>query len=297
MPEDRPHEIPYFDEATSAEVVASRTSPDADPRLAEVYAALVKHMHAFVKEVEPTEAEWMQGVRFLTEIGRMCDDWRQEFILMSDTMGVSMLVDAINNRKPSGATESTVLGPFHVEGVPEYENGANICLDGKGEPLVMSGAVRDPDGAPIPGAKIDVWLANDEGFYDVQQKGEQPEHNLRGIFTADADGRYRLRAIKPKFYPVPHDGPVGELLRALGRHAYRPAHIHVIASADGHEPVTTHIFDPDCPYIRSDVVFGVKRSLLGDFRKVEDPAQAAALGVTAPFWQVDCDIVLAKAAG
>ncbi|MEM1314895.1 MAG: intradiol ring-cleavage dioxygenase [Pseudomonadota bacterium] len=296
MPADRSHEIPYFSEAASAEVVASRTSPDADARLANVYAALVRHLHAFVKEVEPTEEEWMQGIRFLTETGHMCDDWRQEFILFSDTLGVSMLVDAINNRKPSGATESTVLGPFHVSGVPEYENGGNICLDGKGEPLVMSGRVTDPEGRPLAGAKLDIWTANDEGFYDVQQKGVQPEHNLRGIFTTDAEGRYWLRAIKPKFYPIPSDGPVGRLIGALGRHPYRPAHIHIIAAAEGHDTVTTHVFDPDCEWIKSDAVFGVKESLLGDFQRVDDAARAEALGVANPFWEVTYDVVLTRAA-
>ncbi|MDJ0520836.1 MAG: intradiol ring-cleavage dioxygenase [Planctomycetota bacterium] len=295
MTTDRSHEIPYFSEAESAEVVASRTAPDADARLAKVYAALVRHLHAFIKEVEPTQDEWTRGIEFLTETGHMSNDWRQEFILLSDTLGVSMLVDAINNRKPTGATESTVLGPFHVAGVPEYENGGNICLDGKGEPLVMSGTVTDPDGTPIAGAKLDIWTANDEGFYDVQQKDVQPEHNLRGIFTTDENGHYWLRAIKPRWYPVPDDGPVGKLIRALGRHPNRPAHIHIIAAAEGHESVTTHVFDPDCPWIHSDAVFGVKESLLGDFKHVDDAARAAELGVANPFWEVVYDVVLTRA--
>ncbi|MEM9011138.1 MAG: intradiol ring-cleavage dioxygenase [Pseudomonadota bacterium] len=289
-------EIPYFAEDQSAEVVVSRTGDDADPRLAEVYAALIRHLHAFVKEVEPSEAEWMKSIEFLTEVGHTCTDWRQEFILFSDTLGVSMLVDAINNRKPSGATESTVLGPFHLADVPHYPNGGDICLDGKGEPLVMRGKVMGPDGTPIAGAKLDVWMANDDGFYDVQQKDEQPEHNLRGIFTTETDGSYWLRSIKPRWYPIPSDGPVGKLLDHLGRHPNRPAHIHIIATADGYEPVTTHVFDPHDPWLKSDAVFGVKESLLGDFRQIDDAARAAKLGVGNPFWEVTWDITLAPSA-
>ena len=194
--------------------------------------SLVKHLHAFIKEVEPTNEEWMEGIQFLTKTGHMCTDWRQEFILLSDTLGVSMLVETINNRKPSGATETTVLGPFHVADAPRYPNGANICLDGKGEPIVITGRVTDTDGKPIKGALLDVWQANDDGFYDVQQKGIQPDMNLRGIFTTDADGRYWFRSVKPRFYPIPDDGTVGKMLKALGRHPYRPAHVHFIVGAE-----------------------------------------------------------------
>ena len=171
----------FFTEKDSVEVVTERMKDCPDARLKAVMQSVITHLHAVVKEVEPTQEEWMAAIQFLTDTGHMCTDWRQEFILLSDTLGVSMLVDAINNRKPSGATESTVLGPFHITGVPEYENGANICLDGKGEPLVISGRVTDVDGNPIEGARLDLWQANDEGFYDVQQKGIQPDNNLRGI--------------------------------------------------------------------------------------------------------------------
>src|SRR5690606_8259238 len=158
---------------------------------------------------------------FLTQTGQMCTDWRQEFILLSDVLGVSMLVDAINHRRPSGATENTVLGPFYVSDAPRYENGANICLDGKGEPLLVTGRVKDVDGKPVAGAKIDVWQTNDDGFYDVQQKGVQPDWNLRGLFTSDVNGNYHFQTVKPRFYPIPDDGPVGKLLTQLGRHPNR----------------------------------------------------------------------------
>ena len=216
----------YFTEANSAELVASRISGDGNERLSEIMEVVIRHLHAAVKEIEPTQAEWMQAIQFLTKTGHMCDDWRQEFILLSDVLGVSMLVDAINNRKPGGATETTVLGPFHLGDVPVLANGADICLDGKGEPLVVHGKVRTVDGAPIEGAKLDVWQANAEGFYDVQRKGIQPDFNLRGVFHSEKDGGYWFRAVKPQHYSVPVDGPVGAMLVDLGRHPNRPAHLH-----------------------------------------------------------------------
>lgn len=293
MAEDRSG---YFTEEDSIAVVTARNAP-SDARLAEVMEVVTRKLHEAVKEVEPTQEEWMAAIRFLTDTGRMCDDWRQEFILLSDVLGVSMLVDAINNRKPSGASESTVLGPFHVAGAPEMEMGANICLDARGEPMVVSGRILDTAGQPVEGARIDVWQANDEGFYDVQQKGIQPDFNLRGVFRTGADGRYRFRGVKPRFYAIPDDGPVGRLLRALGRHPFRPAHLHYILSAEGFETLVTHIFVPDDPYIHSDAVFGVKESLLAAFRRVEDPARAAELGFAGPFWEVEHDFVLARRGG
>jgi protocatechuate 3,4-dioxygenase beta subunit len=189
-----------------------------------------------------------------------------------------------------------VLGPFHVDGAPEYAMGTNICLDHKGEDMVVRGRILDTEGNPLEGVKIDVWQANDEGFYDVQQKGLQPDFNLRGVFRTGPDGRYWFRAVKPKFYPIPDDGPVGKLLGHLGRHPYRPAHLHYIVSKDGYDTLTTHIFDPDCDYIDTDAVFGVKKELLAEFRKVEDPEQITEMGFDGPFyWDVEFDFVLARA--
>ena len=286
---------PYFDEATSADVVNARMAPGADPRLRQVMATIVKHLHAAVKEIEPTHDEWLAAIKFLTDTGHMCTDWRQEFILLSDTLGVSMLVDAINNRKPNGATENTILGPFYIPNAPHYPLGANISLDGKGEPLVVRGKVTDAEGKPIAGAKIDVWQANDDGFYDVQQKGVQPDMNLRGLFTADSEGGYWFRSAKPRYYPIPDDGPVGKLLAKLGRHPNRAAHLHMIVTAPGFEPVVTHIFTPDCPYLEEDAVFGVKESLIADFQRVDDSMRAKELGFVNPFSSVNWDFVLAKA--
>ncbi|MBX3576719.1 MAG: intradiol ring-cleavage dioxygenase [Rhizobiaceae bacterium] len=287
----------YFTEENSVEVVTARNAGAKDARLKQVMEVVTRKLHEAVKEIEPTQDEWFQAIMFLTKTGHMCTDWRQEFILLSDVLGVSMLVDAINNRKPSGASESTVLGPFHVADAPELPMGANICLDHKGEDMVISGRILDTDGKPISGAVLDVWQANDEGFYDVQQKGIQPDFNLRGVFRTGADGRYWFRAVKPKFYPIPDDGPVGQLLNALGRDPYRPAHLHFILKADGFETLVTHIFDPDDPYIATDAVFGVKQSLLAEFRKVDDAARAKVLGFKGWFWDVEFDFVLTRGAG
>jgi catechol 1,2-dioxygenase len=288
------HEKGFFTEENSVDVVTGRNVNAKNERLKQVMEVLTRKLHEAVKEIEPTQDEWMQAILFLTRTGHMCNDWRQEFILLSDVTGVSMLVDAINNRKPSGASESTVLGPFHVADAPELPMGANICLDQKGEDMAISGRILDTAGKPIAGAVLDVWQANDEGFYDVQQKGIQPDFNLRGVFRTGADGRYWFRAVKPKFYPIPDDGPVGQLLGALGRHPYRPAHLHFIIKADGFDTLVTHIFDPDDPYINSDAVFGVKESLLAEFKRVDDPARAKELGFDGWFWEVDYDFVLSR---
>lgn len=282
----------FFTEANSAQVVISRNTRAQDARLAQAMAVITRKLHEAVKEIEPSHDEWMTAIRFLTETGHTCTDWRQEFILLSDVMGVSMLVDAVNNRKPTGASESTVLGPFHVADAPELPMGADICLDRKGEAMVVRGRVLSTDGRPLGGVKIDVWQANDEGFYDVQQKGIQPDFNLRGVFRTGADGRYWFRGVKPKFYPIPDDGPVGRLLAALGRHPFRPAHLHYILTVPGHRPLVTHIFDPDDPYIASDAVFGVKASLLAAFRRVEDPLAAGVPDLPPGGWLVEHDFVL-----
>jgi catechol 1,2-dioxygenase len=284
---------PYFDEARSAEVVNARMSDGADARLRQVMSVLVKHLHAAVKEIEPTHEEWFDAVRFLTETGQMCTDWRQEYILLSDVLGVSMLVDAINHRRPNGATPNTILGPFYIANAPEYLNGANICLDGKGESMVVEGRVTDIEGNAIPNAKLEVWQTNDDGFYDVQQKGIQPDSNLRGVFTSDAEGRYWFKSVKPRHYPIPSDGPVGKLLAAMGRHPNRAAHLHFIVTAPGFDPVITHIFTPDCPYLPEDAIFGVKRELIAEFNKIDDPEAGKRVGFSSPFWTVSWDFTLA----
>ena len=281
-----------FSEARSAEVVAASLAATADPRLRRVLTSRVRHLHDFIKDVELSEAEWAAAVEFLTTTGQACTSTRQEFILLSDVLGASMLVETINNRADGGLTESTVEGPFHMVASPPRDLGADIAEDGKGTPCLVTGSVTDADGRPVPAATIDVWQANAEGFYDVQQPGVQPDLNLRGLFTADGDGRFWFRSIVPRYYPIPEDGPVGRLLQAASRHPYRPAHIHFEVSAPGYRTLTTHLFVAGTPYIDSDAVFGVKPSLVREFPTVDDPARAAQVGLPNPFRTVNFDVVL-----
>jgi hydroxyquinol 1,2-dioxygenase len=276
------------------EAVASLHGTD-DPRLRELLTGLIRHLHAFARETRLTQAEWERAIGFLTETGQTCTDTRQEFILLSDVLGMSMLVETINGDRAAGSTESTVLGPFHMTESPVRELGANIDLVGGGEPCVVSGRIVSGDGTPLPGAFLDVWQADGNGFYDVQRPDVQPPGNGRGLFTTDAEGRFWFRTCVPSPYPIPTDGPVGELLKATGRHPYRPAHIHFIASADGHTPVTTHIFVAGSDYLDSDAVFAVKQSLVEDFTPTDDPSRAREFGIANPFRHARFDLVLERA--
>jgi catechol 1,2-dioxygenase len=284
-----------FSEERSAEVVAASFDNTPDARLRQVMTSLVHHLHAFVKDVELTEEEWGFAIDFLTRTGHMSDEVRQEFILLSDVLGVSMLVETINHRTGGTSTESTVLGPFHMVESPTRALGDDIALDGKGTPCLVSGRVTGPDGEPLAGASVDVWQTNEDGFYDVQQPDVQPPGNLRGLFTADDEGRFWFRSVVPRFYPIPDDGPVGQLLAATGRHPNRPAHLHFIVAAPGYRPVTTHVFVADSPYLDSDAVFGVKESLIREMLAVDDPARAAELGLPNPFRTLTFDLTLLRA--
>ena len=278
--------------------VLRRIDATPDPRLREIMRALVGHLHGFVKEVRLTEEEWFAAIAFLTETGRTCTDRRQEFILLSDTLGVSMVVDLINHRKPAGATESTVFGPFHREGAPELPSGGNIApRDASGTPTIVSGRVLDPAGGPIAGALLDVWQADSSGRYDSQY-ADSDELHMRGRFRTDAGGRYLVRTVRPVHYAVPDDGPVGRMLRATGRHPRRPAHIHFVVSAEGYEPVTTHLFDDSDPYLDSDTVFAVKESLVCRFVRHDARDDAAdRFAIEPPFDTVEFDFVLAPRRG
>lgn len=269
-------------EENLTEVVLASLANCTDPRLKEVMTSLLRHLHAFVREIEPTPEEWFAGIRFLTDTGHMCDDKRQEFILLSDTWGVSMLVDAINNRKAAGATESSVLGPFYVEGAPERDTGADLA-PGEGPGVVVRGQVRSVDGKPIAGALLDIWQTAPNGLYHVQD-GAQEEYHLCGKVRTTADGSYSFRTLKPVSYAIPTDGTVGKWLGRVGRHPYRPAHIHFIASAPGFKPVVTQLFSEGDEYLDSDAVFGVKQSLVIGYQ----PAGGE--------WRVDYDFVLEPAA-
>jgi protocatechuate 3,4-dioxygenase beta subunit len=284
-----------FSEERSAEVVQASFANTPDARLKQVMTSLVRHLHDFVKDVELTEDEWGFAIDFLTRTGHMSDDVRQEFILLSDVLGASMLVETINHRTGGTSTESTVLGPFHMVESPPRDLGSDIALDGKGAPCLVSGQVTGPDGEPLAGASVDVWQTNEDGFYDVQQPGIQPEGNLRGLFTADENGRFWFRSVVPRYYPIPDDGPVGQLLAATGRHPNRPAHLHFIVAAGGYRTVTTHVFVDDSPYLDSDAVFGVKESLVRPVPEVDDPARAAEVGLPNPFRTLTFDLSLLRA--
>jgi protocatechuate 3,4-dioxygenase beta subunit len=262
-----------------------------NPRLKTVMTGLINHLHAFIREVELTEEEWALAIQFLTRTGQMCDEKRQEFILLSDITGVTMLVDAINHRSPGEATESTIFGPFYREGAPELPMGANISLDGRGELVVVTGQVLSTSGTPIPNALLDVWETDENGLYE-QQDPEQPDMNLRGKFRTDREGRYCFVGIKPVSYAIPDDGPVGQLLRSMGRHPFRPAHIHLLVSAEGFAPVTTHLFVKGDPYLDPDAVFGTKDSLVVDFVQHDSEEEAARYHVASPFYRVEYDFVL-----
>lgn len=236
----------------------------ADPRFAEVMRAAVRHLHAFAEEVGLSREEWMSGIRFLTEVGRRCDESRQEFILLSDTLGLSMLIEMLVAPPAPGATEPTVVGPFHVADVAEHDNGSSIVAisDTGGVPLAVNGRVRDIAGRPVPDATVDVWQVQPDGRYDVED--DPRARNLRARLRTGADGGFRFDTVRPVDYTIPGDGPVGSMLSAAGRHRWRPAHIHLAVAADGYRPLVTHLFDSASPYLGSDAVFAVRPSLIID---------------------------------
>jgi catechol 1,2-dioxygenase len=263
----------------------------SDPRLRELLGNLIRALHRFAVENALTEAEWFAAVRFLTEVGQTSSDRRQEFILLSDTLGLSMMVDLVNHATGGGATESTVLGPFYVPHSPWRENGDAITGDLGSQPLRVTGHVRDTHGRPLAGAIVDVWQNAANRLYAVQDEHQSPE-NLRGRFRTDSEGVFAFRTVRPVDYPIPDDGPVGRMLAATGRHPWRPAHVHLIATAEGCAPVTTHVFDSESKYLDSDVVFGVKQSLVHTFAAHDPASEEAPPGIHGPWYSVDIDIVL-----
>jgi hydroxyquinol 1,2-dioxygenase len=282
-----------FDENNITDAVLERLAEAGTPRIRAVSEALVRHLHDFVREIEPTFEEWEAGVQFLTEIGAMCSPTRQEFILLSDTLGVSMLVDAINHRLPKGATETTVLGPYFVQNAPALPLGADISPGAPGEPLFVEGAVRGVDGAPLAGASIEVWHSDKDGYYDVQRYDEGGATAMRARLTADDAGRFWFWTITPSCYAIPYDGPVGRMLQAQGRHPWRPAHVHFMISAPGYETLVTHVFIDGDKYLDSDVVFGVKDSLVRRLERRAAGAEAGGRIVAKPFAAMTYDFALA----
>jgi len=284
-----------FNEKSITAAVIARLSECTDPRFKRVMSSLVTHLHDFVRDVKLTEPEWLAAIQFLTDVGKTCTDKRQEFILLSDTLGVSVLVITLNHPADQGSAESTVLGPFYWEGAPDLPLGGNLAEGVKGEPAFYSGRVLGVNGRPLENALLDIWSGDGEGNYDMQLP-EETGMKARGRIRTDAEGRYWFRSIRPSFYPVPTDGPVGRMLRGMGRHPYRPGHIHMIVSTPGYLPVTTHLFVAESQYLDSDAVFGMKESLVAQFER-----HAAGLGpngerMETPFYTVNYDFQLRPAA-
>jgi len=293
--------MPQLEVSDFAQAVIDRMGDCKDARFRQVMTALVKHTHAFVREVDLTPEEWMAGIEFLTATGQKCDEKRQEFILLSDTLGISMLVVALEQARGAKAldgkpgekpTEATVQGPFFWPGAPKRELGADIG-EGRGEPTLYHGRVTDTGGRPVAGCEIDVWSGDDEGFYDMQ-KGDSM--SLRAQFRTDAEGNYRFWSIKPAYYPVPGDGPVGAMLSKMGRHLNRPGHMHMMLNAPGHERLVTHIFVKDSPYLDSDAVFGVRNSLIVDFAKHAPGKAPDGRQLDKPFYTAQYDFRLVPSA-
>ncbi|MBM3226769.1 MAG: intradiol ring-cleavage dioxygenase [Candidatus Tectomicrobia bacterium] len=271
--------------------VLQRFADAPKARLQEIMRSLVKHLHAFAREVHLTEEEWFAGIQFATRVGQKCDAKRQEYILLSDTLGLSQLVVAQNHARPDGVTEQTVFGPFHLSGAPMLPHGANIAPGVAGEPCFVSAQVTSALGRPVPGATVDVWQADADGFYDVQHP-EWHDMKLRAVFTTDIEGRFRLRTIKPCSYPVPTDGPVGEMMRALEQNPYRPAHLHVMIQAEGYDRLITHVFVDGDAYLDSDAVFGVRSSCIGQYVRHAPGVAPDGTQLDVPFYTLDYGFVL-----
>jgi protocatechuate 3,4-dioxygenase beta subunit len=277
--------IPSFSETNSAELVAQRLLKAKAGPLPRFLATVVDHLHQIVRETRPTASDWRQAIAFLTEIGHASDDKRQEWVLLSDLLGVTALVEDINSRRPNGATPNTGRGPFYRADAPRLPLGADISLDGVGAPLDVMGQVTDLDGKPIPGATVETWQANAQGLYENQQPDLQPEFNLRGVFITGGDGRFHYRTVKPAGYGVPDDGPVGQMLGRLNYPLNRPAHLHFLIRADGFETLTTQVFERGDPRLAEDALFGVKPELVGDFKHAGGSGK----------WTLDFSFVMAMA--
>jgi hydroxyquinol 1,2-dioxygenase len=280
-----------LDERTITQAVLERNSSASNERLVDIMHSLVQHLHSFAREVELTEEEWEVGIKFLTDVGQICSPTRQEFILLSDTLGLSTLVIAQNHKKPIGCTEATVFGPFHVQNAPRLELGSNMSEGVKGIPWFVNGSVKGVDGKVIPFAEIEAWQADDEGFYDVQ-KENLSAYQGRAVFTANKQGQFYFSTIVPEAYPIPHDGPVGKMLEALNRHPWRPAHLHFMVSAPGYERLVTHVFREGGEYLDSDAVFGVRSSLIAEWVRHENGLDPNGNMHESPFYTLDFDFIL-----
>jgi hydroxyquinol 1,2-dioxygenase len=273
------------------QAVLATFSHSKSERYQQVMQSLVRHLHAFIKDVELTEDEWFKAIDYLTRTGHITDDKRQEFVLLSDVLGVSMLVIDINNKQFVDATASTVFGPFFFEGSPLFANGDDIANGASGEPCFMQGRVLATTGEPLPDAHIEIWQADDNGFYDVQNK-ESTQVYGRGHLHADSKGDYYFWSVRPEAYPIPNDGPVGELLDAANRSPMRPAHVHFMITVPGYKTLITHVFKEGDQYLDSDAVFGVRSSLITNFERHEPGAAPDGKKLDVPFYTMHYDFLL-----
>ena len=281
------------DEALTRAVLASFDHAGSE-RLKTILQRLVAHLHAFVQEVQLTEEEWQRGIDFLTRVGHTTTATRQEFILLSDVLGISMLVIGLNQRRPPAATPSTVVGPFYLPGSPRFELGDDLAAGAPGEPCLVGGQVRSLTGDPVPAARIEVWQADEQGLYDVQRPGlERPQG--RGQLVAGPDGRFWFWTVQPTAYPIPDDGPVGELLAAANRSPMRPAHVHFMVTAPGFQRLVTHVFVAGDPYLDSDAVFGVKSELVCTFERHQPGTAPDGTVMDRPYSSATYDLVLTPA--
>jgi protocatechuate 3,4-dioxygenase beta subunit len=274
-----------FSSDRSAAIVGQRLSRSGDQRLAGILVAVVEHLHDLINELRPTVADWREAIGFLTEVGHASDDKRQEWVLLSDLLGVTALIEENNSQRPPGATPNTMRGPFYRPGAPSLPSGATISLDGVGEALMVEGRVIDLDGLPIAGAGVETWQANAVGRFENQEPDQQPDFNLRGMFTTDAEGRFCYRTVKPAGYRVPDDGPVGQLLGRLGYPLRRPAHLHFRITAEGFETLTTQVFDAGDPLLYEDAVHAMRKDLIGNVVRGRDS------------WELAFDFVMVRARG
>jgi hydroxyquinol 1,2-dioxygenase len=285
-----------LNEKNITDEVIRRWDGCADPRFRQLMVGLIRHLHDFARDVKLTEAEWMAGIRFLTAVGQKCDELRQEFILLSDTLGLSQLVVAQNHSRPAGATEQTVFGPFWVAGAPRLAHGADIANGAVGDPCHFELELADLAGHPVPAATVDVWHADAEGGYDVQDPKWSMDHaKMRAVFETDARGSVRFWSVMPAYYPVPTDGPVGDMLRASNRHPMRPGHLHAMVQKPGYDTLITHVFVNGDPYLDSDAVFGVRASCIGNYVRHERGTAPDGRAMDRPFYTVRSRLTLAPA--
>lgn len=277
------------------QTVVDAYSGTSDERLREILGLLIPRLHDFVRDIKLTPSEWEAAMGFLLRAAQASSEQRNEFILLSDLLGVSGLVDLLDGKDDDGATITTLIGPFYVPGQPEKETGADLIKDNPGERVLVQGQIKSANGGPVPGATVEIWQNGPNGLYTVQDP-DQPDDNLRCTLHADDEGRYSFSTVKPVSYTIPDDGAGGELVRAAGRHCWRPAHIHVMISADGHKRHISQIFNEDDPYIDEDSVFGVRADLAVPFDGAPTEAELERFpNIERPFNVVNMDFVLARA--